>query len=79
VPLRRNIIVPFAAGGSGDVLARVVAQHLTILLRQQFIVENRPGIDAEGRLTDQASIDLIRQLVGELRGLTIRLRDTQIR
>jgi tripartite-type tricarboxylate transporter receptor subunit TctC len=38
-----QIIVPFAAGGSGDVLARVVAQHLTILLRQQFVVENRPG------------------------------------
>jgi predicted ATPase len=28
-------------------------------------------------LIDQASIDLIRQLVGELRNLTIRLRDTQ--
>jgi tripartite-type tricarboxylate transporter receptor subunit TctC len=38
-----QVIVPFAAGGSGDVLARVVAQHLTILLKQQFVVENRPG------------------------------------
>jgi tripartite-type tricarboxylate transporter receptor subunit TctC len=38
-----QIIVPFAAGGSGDVLARVVAQHLTTLLKQQFVVENRPG------------------------------------
>jgi tripartite-type tricarboxylate transporter receptor subunit TctC len=38
-----QIIVPFAAGGSGDVLARVVAQHLTMLLKQQFVVENRPG------------------------------------
>ena len=33
--------------------------------------------DAEGLLIDQASVDLIRQLVGELRNLTIRLRDTQ--
>jgi tripartite-type tricarboxylate transporter receptor subunit TctC len=38
-----QIIVPFAAGGSGDVLARVVAQHLTSSLKQQFVVENRPG------------------------------------
>ena len=38
-----RIIVPFAAGGSGDTLARVVAQHLSASLQQQFIVENRPG------------------------------------
>jgi tripartite-type tricarboxylate transporter receptor subunit TctC len=38
-----QIIVPFAAGGSGDVLARVVAQYLTSSLKQQFVVENRPG------------------------------------
>jgi tripartite-type tricarboxylate transporter receptor subunit TctC len=38
-----QIMVPFAAGGSGDVLARVVAQHLTKSLKQQFVVENRPG------------------------------------
>ena len=38
-----QVIVPFAAGGSGDVLARVVAQYLTSSLKQQFVVENRPG------------------------------------
>ena len=38
-----QIMVPFAAGGSGDVLARVVAQHLTKSLKQQFVVEDRPG------------------------------------
>jgi len=43
------------------------------------ITNAKTKFDAEGRLTDQASIDLIRQLVGELRGLTIRLRDTQVR
>jgi chromate reductase, NAD(P)H dehydrogenase (quinone) len=43
------------------------------------ITNAKTKFDAEGRLTDQASIDLIRQLIGELRGLTIRLRDTQVR
>jgi tripartite-type tricarboxylate transporter receptor subunit TctC len=38
-----QVIVPFAAGGSVDVLARVVAQYLTSSLKQQFVVENRPG------------------------------------
>jgi chromate reductase, NAD(P)H dehydrogenase (quinone) len=41
------------------------------------ITNAKTKFDAQGRLTDQASIDLIRQLVGELRNLTLRLRDTQ--
>jgi chromate reductase, NAD(P)H dehydrogenase (quinone) len=41
------------------------------------ITNAKTKFDAQGSLTDQASIDLIRQLVGELRNLTIRLRDTQ--
>jgi chromate reductase len=41
------------------------------------ITNAKTKFDAQGRLTDQASIDLMRQLVGELRNLTIRLRDSQ--
>jgi tripartite-type tricarboxylate transporter receptor subunit TctC len=38
-----TVIVPFAAGGNTDVMARIFADHLTKRLGQQFIVENRPG------------------------------------
>ncbi len=38
-----RIIVPFPAGGSTDVLARMVAQKLNESYGQLFIVENRPG------------------------------------
>jgi len=38
-----RIIVPFGAGGSGDTLARIVAQYLSESLAQPFIVEDRPG------------------------------------
>lgn len=38
-----TIIVPFSAGGSTDILARVVAQHMQIKFGQPFIVENKAG------------------------------------
>jgi tripartite-type tricarboxylate transporter receptor subunit TctC len=38
-----KIIVPFAAGGPVDVIARLIAQHLTHRLGRQFYVENLAG------------------------------------
>ena len=38
-----RIIVPFGAGGTGDALARIVADHISASLKQQFVVENRTG------------------------------------
>ena len=38
-----RVIVPFAAGGTFDQVARVVAQKLSEAWREQVIVDNRPG------------------------------------
>jgi tripartite-type tricarboxylate transporter receptor subunit TctC len=38
-----TVIVPFAAGGNTDVMARIFAEHLGKRLGQQFIVENKAG------------------------------------
>jgi tripartite-type tricarboxylate transporter receptor subunit TctC len=40
-----KIIFPFAAGGGGDALCRLVAQHLGPALDRSVIVENRTGGD----------------------------------
>ena len=38
-----TIIVPFAPGGGTDVSARVVGEHMSRTLGQQFVIENFPG------------------------------------
>jgi tripartite-type tricarboxylate transporter receptor subunit TctC len=38
-----TVVVPFAAGGGNDILARLLAQHMGHALGQQFVIENRAG------------------------------------
>ena len=38
-----RLVVPYAAGGIADLLARAIAQHLGPALGQGIIIENQPG------------------------------------
>jgi tripartite-type tricarboxylate transporter receptor subunit TctC len=49
-PIR--LLVGFPPGGASDSVARVLADKLQVLLKQQVIVENRPGVG--GRIAAQA-------------------------
>src|SRR6516165_12442215 len=49
-----RMIVPFPAGGSTDVLARLMGQRLSVRLAQPFLVENRPG--ATGNIGTEAVV-----------------------
>ena len=51
-PLR--LIVPFAAGGTTDVLARLVGLKLADTLGQQVIIDNRPG--ASGNIGTEMAV-----------------------
>jgi tripartite-type tricarboxylate transporter receptor subunit TctC len=47
-----KILVPFAAGGNTDSIARLIGQWLSQRTGQQFVVENRPG--ANGTIAAEA-------------------------
>lgn len=47
-PIR--VIVPFAPGGSTDIIARIVTQRMAQELGQPMVVENKGGAGGAGRL-----------------------------
>jgi tripartite-type tricarboxylate transporter receptor subunit TctC len=52
-----RIIVPLAAGGSVDIIARAMAQGLSERFRQSVIVDNRPGAGSQLALDILAAAD----------------------
>lgn len=50
-----RILSTFAAGGAADVLARVIAEHLSTAMKQQFFVEVRSG--AGGQIAVRTILD----------------------
>ena len=64
-----KILVGYVAGGSPDFVARALAQKLTDILGQPFVVENRPG---GGGLS--ATAQLVKLPAD---GYTLMLGDTQ--
>ena len=61
-----TIIVPFSAGGTTDILARIVAQGLTTELGQPVVIDNRPGAGGNigGLLASKAPADGYTLLMG---------------
>ena len=63
-----RIVVPYAAGGLPDTMARLVAQRLTESYGQPFIVDNRPGAGGIG------ACELVAKALAD--GYTLLVADT---
>src|ERR1700750_810961 len=65
-----KMIVPFAAGGGTDVLARIIAQSLNSKWGQPVVVENQPGASGAigSRAVMSAAPDGYTLLMGSTRG-----------
>jgi tripartite-type tricarboxylate transporter receptor subunit TctC len=63
-----RVVVPYAAGGLPDTMTRLVATRLTETLKQQFVIDNRPGAGGIGacELVARANADGYTLLVADV-------------
>ena len=63
-----RVVVPYAAGGLPDTMTRLVATRLTEALKQQFVIDNRPGAGGIGacELVARANADGYTLLVADV-------------
>jgi len=63
-----RVVVPYAAGGLPDTMTRLVVTRLTETLKQQFVVDNRPGAGGIGacELVARANADGYTLLVADV-------------
>ncbi|MDM0111492.1 tripartite tricarboxylate transporter substrate binding protein [Variovorax sp. J22R133] len=68
-----KIVVPYAAGGSTDTLARVVAERLGKRFGQAVVVDNKPGASEQIAITSvtKAAPDGYTLLISTLSGLAV--------
>jgi tripartite-type tricarboxylate transporter receptor subunit TctC len=68
-----RLIAPFPAGGSSDLVARIVGQKLTEGTGQQFLVDNRPGAGGTlgTELGARAVPDGYTLVIGNIAGLAV--------
>ncbi len=68
-----RFIVPFAPGGSTDILARLLASHYGGVFGQPFVVENRPGASGSvgSELVARAAPDGYTMLMGHVGTLSV--------
>ena len=62
-----RVIIPYSPGGSSDAVGRIVGQKLGETLKQQFVIDNRPGASGSlGReIVAKAAPDGYTLLIGD--------------
>ena len=69
-----TIIVPFAAGGPSDALARIMGERMKVSLGQSFVVENVTG--AAGSIASAAPCARRRTATPSASGISARMSPT---